>query len=400
MNPAYNPNRDSTDPVVKPSPSNPSSGRVLYIEGIRGLAALFIVLAHHWHLTGRPKLWLGPIEWTNALAWSFAGIDTFVVLSGFALTFSWWRMGKLKNEFPSLWPWFANRFWRLAPSYYAVLLVFGLPMLPIVARSVGWDQTLQSLLVHFAFLQAYFSDGLDHFCLPAWSLTTDWQRFLLLPILFLFLRRWSIKWVFAAMLTCEVIYRFSLWQWHDLFIEADYRIQSTTIYHAPGRLGLFGLGIVAARLVATGYLVSLPETKRRVFHCVTLLLLLGMGLSCHYLGRTFPLTDLICGLAISSSLVSLSAVTGGIRAVLSHKTLVFLGTISYSLYLTHWPIDRFLNVKVYFNPSKPFSDDVVTLVMWLYVPMALLFAWGWYRVFEVTFPRWRKQRFGRVPHKV
>src|SRR5439155_8981431 len=96
----------------------PDSRRVVGLDGIRGLAALFVVVHHCWLMTfhGYPRN-TGP-GWLGPLLYGHFAVVVFITLSGFSLALSparkGWDLGGTKR--------FAQRrAWRILPPYWAAL---------------------------------------------------------------------------------------------------------------------------------------------------------------------------------------------------------------------------------------------------------------------------------------
>jgi peptidoglycan/LPS O-acetylase OafA/YrhL len=108
------------DAVGEAAAGGPSRGRLAGLDGIRGLAALFVVLHHCWlsAFPGYPAN-TGP-AWTGWLLYGHFAVVVFIVLSGFSLAVSparsRWQLGGLGR--------FAQRrAWRILPPYWAALVV-------------------------------------------------------------------------------------------------------------------------------------------------------------------------------------------------------------------------------------------------------------------------------------
>ncbi|WP_025660342.1 acyltransferase [Rhizobium sp. IBUN] len=182
------------------------SKRIGCLDGLRGLAALWVLLGHSLQLTG----WHLPILSSPDL-----GVDLFVMLSGFLMVFHY-RLRETANpwEKPSTWFGFwLKRFFRIAPLYYVMLCIALLlgpqlyesrmvidtflshgPQLP--ERYL--DGSLRNLLMHASFLFGLHPAYAFRTPLPDWSLGLEMQFYAVFPLAMLLLRK--TRWLPGAAL--------------------------------------------------------------------------------------------------------------------------------------------------------------------------------------------------------
>lgn len=165
------------------------------LDGVRGLAIVLVVWSH-----AGPRLAAYGVGMPRILRWltgfSYAGVDLFFVLSGFLLFLPYARALLGEGTWPSTRDFYARRARRILPAYYAVLcVIFALiavrgrgEVMPGCSMTAG--AALQSLTLVYdltpnAYCTLFFMDG------PLWSLTVEWQFYLVLPALALGLMRMS-----------------------------------------------------------------------------------------------------------------------------------------------------------------------------------------------------------------
>jgi peptidoglycan/LPS O-acetylase OafA/YrhL len=139
--------------------------RVIALDGVRGLAALCVVLPHYFMM----------IKWqvTIAEAVSIIGVEVFFVLSGFVLAEQ--IIFCLSRDTRSLLPiFFARRWIRTLPPYILALTIMGILTGHLFDRD---------FFQHLFFVQNLFSvnDTADLFA-PAWSLSVEEWFYVLFPL--------------------------------------------------------------------------------------------------------------------------------------------------------------------------------------------------------------------------
>jgi peptidoglycan/LPS O-acetylase OafA/YrhL len=282
------------------------------IDGLRAIAVLAVVAYHF----GLP------------LPGGFTGVDVFFVLSGYLIGGLLWQelgtTGRLR----------LGRFWlrrirRLAPAFFTMLAATALAgwfvLLPYDFREFGKEAisaTLWLSNVYFWRGAGYF-DGAseDKPLLHTWSLSVEEQFYIVLPLLFLALARWRghLPAVLAA-----------LWA---LSLAACIGLTATqptaTFYLFPFR----------AWELLTGVLAAILLRDRRLPGWVALagLALILAGLVLIRAGGGFPGWQAMIPVA-GTALVLVARDEGPVARLLSHPLPVFVGLISYSLYLWHWPV--------------------------------------------------------------
>ena len=295
------------------------------IDGLRAIAVL-AVIAFHLDL--------------SLFAGGHIGVDVFFVLSGFLITFTITQ--KTLNKKFSIKTFYLQRINRLFPALLATVGATFIASLFVLLPNDFERFSLSSIAALFSASNFLFWSEAGYWdvssntkpLLHTWSLGVEEQFYLIYPLLLLFIFRTRIntaKFLLALTVLGVIICYF--------YTQAD---TSGAFFLLPARFFQFFIGGALAALVHEGAIQKLIIKK----HARWLLLCTGLGLilyACVAFGNT-----LYPGLyALAPSLGALLVIMSGSSAIgqgclgrifLENPVFSWLGRISYSLYLTHWPI--------------------------------------------------------------
>ena len=289
------------------------------LDGLRALAVSG-VMVHHF----LPGL-------TGPLDLGLIGVKLFFVLSGFLIT------GILLNgrgyveegrqtTARTLSQFYWRRFLRIFPLFYLCLLVMWLVGVADVREGFSWHL---SYLSNFYFAQlGWWPSGTSHL----WSLAVEEQFYLLWPALILFLPR---HWILPALLSVIAVGPvFRYWG----VIEG---IGGTALYTLPfGSLDSLGLGALIAYLDRT---VSHHVAWRSLYTNLVLVIalpaiagLMVIGLPRQFQAFEFALSDFLMSLVFAWLILGAKqGFQNPFGQLLAWSPLVYLGRISYGLYVYH-----------------------------------------------------------------
>lgn len=314
-------------PARPPAGARPARGRLPHLDGIRALAAGYVVLHHAW-LTifpvGRPEL-TGAHRWGGLLDHGSSAVAVFLVVSGYSLTLATVRHG---GHLPGGAADFVRRrAWRIIPTYWAALLLSAALGVTLLSEPAGglWGSAVpftgQDLLAHGLLLQDAWSRGRISYLF--WSIALEWHFYLLFPLLLLAVRRWPP----AAVLTTVAVAAAAV----SIAVSPDVVLLPSVFL-----LACFAAGVGACRAVAAGgVLTARGREHRPPWALLAAGLAVGTVAVVAAVGRTL-VADIGAGCAVAALLVALG--TGrapGVARALSVAPLAWLGACSYSLYLVH-----------------------------------------------------------------
>jgi len=364
------------------------------LESLRGLAILLVVLFHY------KGILLGDLTLQPAhnLLWAVVyvgntGVTLFFVLSGFLLSLPFLETGAIGKP-PDIKRYAVSRVLRIVPLYYLAVLF---------AWMVVGDS--HSALRALFFVPIGF--GLFPFGVPWWSLTTEVQFYILLPMAALLwssrIGRWVLLAAFAAWLASFVNY-FGQRHWMDSIASLVWR---DSLF---GRAPCFLAGVVAAvvhrrRRVAGFPAMTAPMRSLPLLATAGLLLLLAWAarLGMPEADLRFPqwhvLESAAWAVIVWSATEEGSAgragiVRGIVRDVVRgiHAVFGHLGRISYPLFLVHVPIQVYLLFPYSAAGGLPAQAGVGAAAA---AVASALFSWmlavALHRVIELPCLRWKQR---------
>lgn len=377
------------------------------LTGLRGIAALWVVIWHVWGFAGRPvytlNLWGTNLDLTPLVRTGWAGVDIFFVLSGFVLGLAYCQAW-LGNRPPvRTREYFRRRLLRVLPAYYVQIAVLLLILFITGATLPATGDILAQLfLVHniFGDLSAQLNP-------VYWTLPVEFNFYLLLPLLaFLVLpTRWL--WLLAAAMVIVVLYRYALYQ--SLIHDFPVSEKVWWLNQLPGRLDQFVAGMAAAWIYS---LIREKGFQQSLVYRWRVLLLLaglgGLGSLAWFIHVTQPIGAVnvagltywgghwslfvwhsLFGLCIAILVLVAALGTGVTDFILASRPVMYLGVISYSLYLWHFPLVKWLHQAKLplLLPDAPLLNGL----LWAAIPVLLVSSLS-YWVVERPFLRIRHSR--------
>jgi peptidoglycan/LPS O-acetylase OafA/YrhL len=305
--------------------------RLGVLDGLRGLAVLLVLWYHVWEIS-----WLSPPSWLAFLpATGFAGVTLFFFLSGFVISYPFFRADDLGRPPPS-WGHFAwRRFIKIVPSYVLSIAV---------AYALGYAQRQPSaalfpdLTTHLLFIHTWFPDRFGSINGVLWTLSIEVEFYCVFPLIWwAFARR---PWLTAgAMIAIAWIWR--AWLAHCCYATLFPQYEE----NLPGYLDIFAFGMLSAFVfVARRDLLRAPAIRGvapliATGGFVALWLLLTNCYAYRFNDQWAGVWQIdrrpLLGIAFSAMALGSLASPQWWQILLDNAPLRFLAAISYNLYLYH-----------------------------------------------------------------
>ncbi len=302
-------------PLPTPHATAPrSSGRLTWLDGLRGVAATTVFVAHFMAFNS-PGFQAASHRFFH---WGVFGVLLFLCISGFVIPMSLERSANLKG-------FWVSRFWRLYPLFWAVLVPYALYLsLSHAPRATGFPDFLVNLTMMPYLFQRPIIVG------PSWTLSIEMVFYAIASVLFAArLGRASVLFAYLAvaatlvglcilpMSSYEIVFAYTipfigtaLYRWHE---------------GQAGRTAWIPVGLYASILLVLVF-TSPPEYG-------------------HYWARGKAVSGLLALALFAGVLVRPRLLNGS-------RLLAWLGKVSYSTYLWHVMIIA-VGMKLFAHVSLP-----------------------------------------------
>ena len=295
---------------------NSSSKKIGEIQGLRALAATLVLLFHAKFISG-----------------GFIGVDIFYVISGFLIT------GLLLKEVQksgriSLKAFYLRRSKRLLPASFLVLFVtaiFAWLVLPPISRgSIGRDLIATTLYISNYLFAWWQNDYQNLNATPSpfihyWSLAVEEQFYLFWPLFIVALAKLNSSRKYLIAFSTVTIVSFALGIWLTLIAPI------WAFYSLPTR----------AWELSIGAFIALLPVLRRKSSLVAIIGAAALLISIFWFNEKTPFPGAYALLPVLGTgllLISIGAWPQPIHWVATNRVSLWLGKISYPLYLWHWPV--------------------------------------------------------------
>ena len=335
--------------------------RVPEIDSLRGIAAIAVCL-FHFSLYTNNSSWL-PF---SILRYGATGVDLFFMISGFVILLSM-EVVKSQKEF-----WFA-RFKRIMPTYWLsilITLVIYYYLNSNVFRSFFlWNHLLGNILM----MQPLFHSG--ELVGVYWTLYVELCFYVMISIVWkLGLKQYLEKllwcaWVVMCLVNLLYLYFHASF---GLFIPLSAEFPLVTSF------AFFGVGIVFYRIYVAGWKIE------KVLLLLAYFLMIGITqfTGGHFNSYLSLPGHLVCNLVFGLLFLLIISKKAGF---LNKRWLVYLGTVSYALYLVHDSVGRYALLYLVKTLS---IDSAILIALILSIFTAVIITFG----YEKPVQRWLAKR--------
>lgn len=370
--------------------SGRAEARVTELDGLRGVLAWTVVASHILLVSG----WYDPLVRRFPIIGDVpeSAVDVFMILSGFAIT-------HVLMMRPRLDTYFVRRACRIVPAYYIALLLgillnnvaadnlrrlppgtIGAGYVPIF--EIGSARMWLDAPLHFLFLHGLVPTALLP-ALPytllgvAWSLSLEFQFYLIAPAIITLCRRW--RWILGVLILAVLTTTLCAGRMMAVFSNAF--LPPKALFFLVGALSLFAIERRGSRI--RGWILCLSLNT-------ALCLFWWLGTGRFYEAILGPFIWAVVIIAVRFDCL------GFLRAFLNSRLLQLLGRISYSTYLFHAPVIFLLQAMIWrwLNPSA--TQSLLCWTAFIGIPAIFVVSWISWQGIERPFQRLGR-RYGHGP---
>ncbi len=323
------------------------------IDGLRAVSVIAVVLFH---------------AGFSFISGGYTGVDLFFVISGYLIT-SILLEAVEKQKFSFI-NFYERRARRILPALFFVFFfccVFAWVFLPPAEMNFFAKSLVASALfssnIFFSHNVGYFSFAVDEMpLLHTWSLAIEEQFYIFYPLLFFLLWRLGRQWLVATLLIILLV---------SFYFAESYGTNAPgNFFLAQYRIWELALGCYLAFVP-----ISWAGNHKPLLKSLGALGMAGILYSFLMFDQTTPYPGIYTLIPVVSIAILLLCLREDdfFYRVLTLKPVVFIGLISYSLYLWHQPLLAFLRLKTVGEPSLAATVVVLVVVLilsivsWRYV---------------------------------
>lgn len=298
------------------------------------------------------------------------GVDLFFVISGYLITTI--TLSDIARGKFSFIKFFVKRIKRIVPAYFALLAVVAVAGIYIYLYTD--IATLQGTILRSAFFVSnlLFAQGNSYFgaklsenpLLHTWSLAIEMQFYILLPFILWFFRN-KLRIILPVIIIATTAY-----STYHLYVLEN---KSAMYFSLAARIPEFLVGAYAGVLFKEG--LNLKRGLNNLLAFISLAVLLCCAF---FINEDSNFPGYLALIPCTASGILLVLKNNAVSDFFSHKIPVYIGEMSYSLYLWHWPILAFLR---YMNDTYTLHLDEIIFV----ISLTFILSWFSYNLIEKNF---------------
>lgn len=302
----------------------------------------------------------------------FIGVDIFFVISGFLMTSI--VLNKITSDSFDLLDFYKRRFVRIVPALIVmiigVLLITFYLYFPVDFKQVSSYSLFSSFFLsnyYYLFNSGYFDpSSQSNILLHTWSLSVEWQFYMVYPILLLLLKKLYLKKIkiFNTIFLSIIVISFLLVVVFNNFLPPTYtKVSFFSVTHRAWEMMVGGLAFLYGKYFLK--IISVKSGKIITFFCF-----LGLLISTVFFSEDelWPSTLTILPVLCTFFIIAINKD----YSFYENKQIQYIGNISYSWYLWHWPL---------YVIAKYFGYHGWNVILILFV-LSLLFSVVSYEIIE------------------
>ncbi|MEH2333885.1 acyltransferase family protein [Nostoc sp.] len=364
------------------------------LTSLRGIAA-FIVVVHHFSYYALPKTGSTLSAYSDFFRNGYLWVDFFFILSGFIMTHVYIGNFFLRVTLSNYRSYLFSRFARIYPLHIFILSLFvGLEIIKTLLTNNSTFTgkfNLTALFANIFLLQAFDLNCPNLFWCntywnePAWSISVEFVIYCIFPFLLFLLLKNSEK-------NDLIIYIYSLFSILLLIIFTRGNLDSIIGIPSIARCGLeCVLGIITYKIYRRDNYKKYFNLNLLAIIAITWIIII-MNYYWHHLRS---LHDWLILPAFSLLILAVSVNNNGvISKILNSRLMLYLGTISYSIYMVHWFVQELLKTfwiyKFHHVFGKNFTEYEALTSLGVFLMMILLAASLTYKFVEVPMRNYLK----------
>lgn len=350
--------------------SSEKANNFKYIDALRGIAILMVIIVH----SMQHGSVLMPKILSILLSFGSRGVQLFFVASAITLFLSLNRRTKIEKR-PNT-NFFVRRFFRIAPMYYIGIFYY------LFQDGFGeryWLGDEQTITIYNIFSNFTFLHGLNPYWITSlvpggWSITVEMMFYFFVPIIFKYIKNFSqaVNFLIFSLILKLLLQEILL---NNQFGVLDRLLREYLYLYFPSQLPVFAIGIVFYFIIFTQSKLSDIRIYKIFFLMILVGLQVGTNLDILFVNHIL--------FAIGFGILTLALSKGKFNFLINTIT-VFLGKISYSLYLVHFAVIFWLE---HFNLIDFHHHYLINFILKLIVIVSIssVISWITYQLIETKF---------------